>query len=208
MQDVEFKDIYPKKRLPHTIDEREGLDNKGIVTRIATQYLHVVKKFKDLEWDCGKCPKEKLKTLVPDSINEEKSRNLISHIHNLQSIYDHHIKRTYLESQDKDLPILRGCISMPLHLLSIVNWLTHLYERHIKNSHHNDIKNKIASIIDEVEILDVAVNFALYHCSNYLKKGERLSYAFLEKYIEIVTYELKIPKASHACGKNSELLWN
>lgn len=83
---------------------------------------------------------------------------------------------------------------MPLHLLSIINWLSHFYERHAKKSGRNRARNKIASIIDETKLLDIIVNFALFYCSVYLAKGKRLAMDILKKYTEVATYELKIPE--------------
>ncbi len=194
LQEEVFAEIYPKKRLPHTINEKERLDSKKMVARIATQYLGVVRKFEDLRWNCGRYHLKNLKNLIPDRIDEEKSREVMSLIHNLQSTYDHHIKHTFLESQDGCLYELRSHISMPLHLLSIINWLSHFYERHARKTGYDRTRNKIASIIDETKLLDIIVNFALFYCSIYLAKGKRLAMDILKKYTEVATYELKIPE--------------
>ena len=189
-----FRKIYPQKRLPYTIDEEENLNAQKIVAKIATQYLNVVGKFEYFGWNFGKSNLDDLKNIIPNNINEESSRELTALIHNLQSTYDHYIKRTPLESLDGRLARFRGYISMPLHLLSIVNWLSHMYQRHVHTNRRGKVKNKISAIIDESKILDIMVNFALFNANRYLQTGKNLAGDILGKYIEINTCELKVPE--------------
>jgi len=189
-----FREIYPQKRLPYTIDEEKDLDAQKIVAKIATQYLNVIKKFEYFGWDYGKSNSDDLKGTIPNKVNEERSRELITLIHNLQSTYDHYIKRTPLESQDERLQRFRGYISMSLHLLSVVNWLSHFYQRHVHTTRHGSARYEISAIIDGSDILDIMVNFALFYINRYLQTGKNLATDILGKYIEIDTCELKVPK--------------
>lgn len=189
-----FGEVYPQKRLPNTIDEEEDLDAQKIVTKIATHYLSVIDKFEYFGWSLGKCDSDGLKNTIPDKVNEERSRELVALIHNLQSTYDHYIKNTPLELQDEALKRFRGYISMPFHLLSIVNWLSHFYQRHIHTTRHGKGRHEISTIIDEFSVFDIIVNFALFYTSGYLHTGKNLARDILGKYIEIDTCELKVPK--------------
>jgi len=189
-----FKEIYPQKRLPYTIDEEKVLNGRKIVAKIAAQYLRVIEKFNYFGWNCGKSNLDDLKDAIPNKVNEESSRELLALIHNLQSIYDHYIKHTPLESQDEVLRRLRGHISIPLHLLSIVNWLSHLYQRHINTIGGTKTSHEISAIIDKAKILDIIMNFALFYTNRYLQAGRDLARDILGKYIEIDTCELKVPE--------------
>jgi len=189
-----FGEVYPQKRLPYTIDEEEDLNAQKIVTKIATHYLNVIEKFECFEWSFGKCNLDDLKNMIPYKVNEEMSRELVALIHNLQSTYDHYIKHTPLELQDEALKRFRGYISMPFHLLSVVNWLSHLYQRHIQTTRQGKGRHEISAIIDEFSILDIIVNFALFYASEYLHTGKNLAGDILGKYIEIDTCELKVPE--------------
>ncbi len=83
---------------------------------------------------------------------------------------------------------------MPLHLLSVVNWLSHLYQRHIRTTRQGKDGREISAIIDESHILDIMVNFALFYTNRYLQKGKDLASEILGKYTEIDTCELKVPE--------------
>lgn len=188
-----FGEIYPQKRLPYTIDEEENSNPQEIVAKIATQYLNMIEKFEYFGWNYLKNNLDDLKNTIPDKVNEERSRELIAHIHNLQSTYDHYIKNTPLEFQDEGLKRFRGYISMPLHLLSVVNWLSHLYQRHVNTIRYGKGRIQISAIIDKSTILDIVMNFALFYTNRFLQRGKKLAGDILGKYIEIDTCELKVP---------------
>lgn len=189
-----FTKIYHQKRLPYTINEEDDLDAEKIVAKIATQYLNVVEKFNYFSWNCGKRDVDDLKDTIPNKVNEERSREIISLIHNLQSTYDHYIRHTPLELQDKRLKRFRGYISMPLHLLSVVNWLSHLYQRHIHTTRYDNASYQISAIVNASDILDIMMNFAMFYASRCLQIGKNLSNDILGKYIEIDTCEVKVPE--------------
>lgn len=189
-----FTEIYLQKRLPYTIDEEKDINAQKIVAKIATQYLNVVEKFNSFGWNCGKSNLDDLKNTIPNKVNEERSREIISFIHNLQSTYDHYIRHTPLESQDEGLKRFRGYISMPLHLLSGVNWLSHLYQRHVHTTRYGSTRNEISAIINGSDILDIMMNFVMFYTNKCLQTGKNLATDILGKYIEIDTCELKVPE--------------
>jgi len=188
-----FTEIYLQKRLPYTINEEDELDAKKIVAKMATQYLNVVEKFNSFGWNSGKSNVDELRDAIADKVNEEKSRELIFLIHNLQSTYDHYIRHTPLESEDKRLKKFRGYISMPLHLLSVVNWLSHLYQRHINTTRYGSASREISAIVNASDILDIMMNFVIFYTCRYLHTGRNLSNDILGEYIEMDTFELKVP---------------
>jgi phosphotransferase system HPr-like phosphotransfer protein len=189
-----FGEVYPQKRLPYTIDEEGDLDVQKIVVMVSTQYLNVVEKFVGFGWDFGESSLDDLKNAVPDKINEEMSRELVAHIHNLQSSYDHYIRHTPLESQDEGLKALRGHVSMPLHLLSVVNWLSHLYQRHVLALRYGEVRTRVSEIIETSNMLSVVMKFALFYTNRYLETGKKLARDILERYTEIETCELRVPQ--------------
>jgi phosphotransferase system HPr-like phosphotransfer protein len=189
-----FSEIYPQKRLPYTMNEEEGFSAQNIVAGIATQYHRVIEKWEFFEWNLGKTQSGKPKDMVPDVINEERSREVITLIHNLESSYDHYIKRTPLESQDEGLKRFRGYISLPLHLVDVINWLSHMYQRHIHTGMQRAGGSGISRIINETRILDIIVNFALFYANKYLQTGKGLADDILGRYIKIGTCELKVPQ--------------
>jgi phosphotransferase system HPr-like phosphotransfer protein len=189
-----FSEIYPQKRLPYTMNEEEGFTAQKIVAGIATQYHRVIEKWEFFQWNFGKVQLGALKDMIPDAINEERSREVITLIHNLESSYDHYIKRTPLESQDEGLKRFRGYISLPLHLVDAINWLSHMYQRHIHTAIQRGGSSGISHIINTTRILDIMVNFALFYANRYLQTGKGLADDILGRYIKIGTCELRVPQ--------------
>jgi phosphotransferase system HPr-like phosphotransfer protein len=189
-----FREIYPQKRLPYTIDGEEGFDAQKIAAGIGTQYLRMIEKWEYFEWNFGKVNSSVLKDVIPALVNEERSREVITLIHNLQSTYDHYIKHTPLESQDEALKRFRGYISLPLHLLNVINWLSHLYQRHIHTAVRHGRSKEISHIVNGTRILDIMVNYALFYTNEHLQTGKRLADDILGKYITLGTCELRVPE--------------
>lgn len=187
-------EFYPRKRLPYTIDIEEDFNAQKVLTKIASQYLNAIEKFEYFGWNNFEQNSDDLQHIIPNKVNEEKSRELIALIHNLQSTYDHYIKHTPVESQGNGLKKFRGFISISLHLLSIVNWLSHLYQRHIQTTKHDKESCDISSIIDVYHLLDVVLNFVLLYAGRYLETGKTFANEILENYAEVDTWELKIPE--------------
>ena len=49
-----FGEVYPRKRLPYTIDEdeEEATDGRKAIAKIASQYLSISKRFREFEYTC------------------------------------------------------------------------------------------------------------------------------------------------------------
>jgi phosphotransferase system HPr-like phosphotransfer protein len=189
-----FGAFYPQKRLPYTIDEEEDLDVQKIVVKIATEYLIVIEKFTSFGWDFEESHLGDPRDAIPDKINEEMSRELVALIHNLQSSYDHSVRRTPLHTQDLGLRKLRGHISIPLHLLSIVNWLSHLYQRHVLALKYEKARERITAILEASDMFSTVMDFALRYTNTYLEIGKELANDILTKYTERDTCKLKVPQ--------------
>jgi hypothetical protein len=187
-------EFYPQKRLPYTIDEEAESDARKVLAKVASQYLGVISKVENFGWNHEANHSDSHGNLVPHKIDEERSREVAAFIHSLQSTYDHHIRRTPLEAQDESLKRFRSFVSMPLHLMSIVNWLSHLYQRHILTARHGKGRKGIRFLVDGSKIMDIMVHFALFHANRYLQAGKDLAREILEKYTEVGTCELKVPE--------------
>jgi hypothetical protein len=193
LREDSFGEVYPQKRLPYTIDEEAESDARKVLAKVASQYLGVVTKVENFGWNDAANHSDQHGNLVPHKVDEERSREVAAIIHNLQSTYDQHIRRTPLEAQDQSLKRFRGFVSMPLHLMSIVNWISHLYQRHILASRQAKDGKGIGSIVDGRRIMDIMVRFALFHANRYLQAGKELAREILVKYTEVGTCELKVP---------------
>ena len=69
-----FGELYPRKRLPFTIDEEESLNAQKVIASIATQYLNMFEKFDYFGWSDIKGDPESPRDLIPIKVDEERSR--------------------------------------------------------------------------------------------------------------------------------------
>jgi phosphotransferase system HPr (HPr) family protein len=115
-------------------------------------------------------------------------------IHSVQSDYDTYIKNTRIEQTYPDLKVLRGYVSLPLHLMEAVVWLSHFYERHEDEIRSGECKTKITTLVSKHMLLDRTVNFVFYHTTYFLQKGDSLSDGLLKRLSKTVSYELPVPK--------------
>jgi hypothetical protein len=88
---------------------------------------------------------------------------------------------------------MRGCISIALHLAEIATALTHFYERHESELRHETVRDKIESLIDKKTIMNLIVNYCLFHCYSHLEKGNGFAKDFLKSYVVIDSIRIPIP---------------
>ena len=128
-EQIEFNDIEVNKRLPRNVADDEVNDEEGRIIEVCEKIKYISKLMNE-----SKIFKmdniDEIKLAVLRKFNENRARKYKNLIHNIQSDFDTYVKNTKLETDYKELKILRGYISMPLHLLEISLWLAHFYERH------------------------------------------------------------------------------
>lgn len=184
---------YRQKRLPNTMNE-DGSGNASMIAgKIASKYLNIHDDFVGLKWpewlDAGS-----LLERIPRQISEEHAREICSRLHSLQSIYDHHLRHSHLEMQDSRLKTFRACITIPLHLMRIVELLSHFYQRHILVNRGSDGAKRIAAVMEEHGAAEKALRFSLLISGWRLDMGKGLAKSLLEKYTVIDTVELHVPR--------------
>ena len=192
IKEEDFLDIASNKMLPHNLDDGFSLKEEENVVKIASDYLNIMRDHEDFKID-RTYSIEEIETLIPEYISEEKLRRFELRIHNLQSLYDTYIKDTKIETDNLALNSMRGCISIALHLAEIATTLTHFYERHEIELRHEMVRDKIESIIDKKTILNLIVNYCLFHCYSHLEKGNDFAKAFLKSYVVIESVSVPIP---------------
>ena len=90
--------------------------------------------------------------------------------------------------------MLRGHISMTLHLLEVVLWLCHFYERHEDEIRAGECKRKISEMVDKRELLSQIINFAFYYSHNFMISGSELTEEVMKNFIKIGRIEVPIPQ--------------
>ena len=189
----EFSDIEANKRLPKNITEDEVKDEDDRIVEICEKIQEVAKRMQTIKISPTNDLNE-LKKLVPYKINETRSRAFKEMVHSVQSDYDTYVKHTKLEYENPMIKNLRGHISMTLHLLEVVLWLTHFYERHEDEIRAGECKRKIAAMVDKGQLLSQVVNFAFKYSLQFILKGSELAEDILKQFVKVGRIEVPIPK--------------
>ena len=189
----EFSDIESNKRLPRNIAEDEVKDEEEQIIELCDKIQEVAQNMQKIKINFGN-DLVTLKKMVPYKINERKARAFKEDVHSLQSDYDTYIKNTKLEYEYPTIKNLRGHISMTLHLLEVVLWLCHFYERHEDEIRPGECKSKIAEMVNKTELLSQIINFGFYYSNKFMNNGSESAEEVIKNFIKIGRIEVPIPK--------------
>jgi len=190
---IEFSEIETNKSLPRNIAEDEVKDEEHRIIEICEKIKHVAKIMKDSKVQRIEDIKD-LKLAVLQKFNEKRARMYKNLVHNIQSDFDTFIKNTKLEMNYSEVKIMRGYISMPLHLLEVALWLAHFYERHEDEIRHGESKKRISVLVNKETLLDKIMNFGFYYSQYFVAEGKKLADDILDCFSKIVRVELPIPQ--------------
>lgn len=191
--DRAFSKIHISRRLPKNLHEDDLKDNEERIIALSRRFRNVAKLSKETNLERF-YKKEAEIPVIPKIIDETKVQNFKNILQGIQSDYDTYIKNTFLEKNDKNLIKLRGFTSISLHLLEIVRWLSHFFERHADEVRTGGIKEKFTQIVDRKEGLNTIINFAFFYSNDYLQKGKLVAEKILSKYTIKARYKLSPPK--------------
>ena len=189
----EFSEIETNKRLPRTILEDEVKEEQERVIELCHKYRKVAKMVKDMGVERNNDP-EAFRHVIPSKLDEKLVRMFKELVHSVQSEYDTYVKNTRLEQAREDLKNMRGYISMPLHLLEVVLWLAHFYERHEDDIRHGECRQQISRVVSKDVLLKQIFNFGFHYSKYYLQEGDKLVKNILMGFVEIVKAEVPIPQ--------------
>ena len=190
---IEFSDIESNKRLPCNVAEDEVKDEEERVIEVCEKIKHISRLMNDTKIDQTEDISE-LKLAVLKTYNEKRARIHKNLIHNIQSDFDTYIKNTKLEVSHQELKVLRGYVSMPLHLLEVSLWLAHFYERHEDEIRPGENRKRISIIVNKDLLLDKIINFGFFYSQYFINEGNILADEILKYFAKVVTVELPIPK--------------
>lgn len=183
-----YEEHLPPGRLEQNLATRKSETVAKTVTLLATAFLNLAAESKPT-LPSGDVGPEEYEEYLNASITEERLRSLEFRFHNLQSLYDTYVSKTETEDLDPDLSILRGHISVVMHLLRMATDFAHYYERHIQRKHQNR-----GGYNDPQPLLECLMNYAVSFAGNYLASAELLCQNMLKRYTEIGTIEVTVPQ--------------
>ena len=168
-EQIEFNDIEVNKRLPRNVADDEVNDEEGRIIEVCEKIKYISKLMNE-----SKLIKmdniDDIKLAVLRKFNEKRARKYKNLIHNVQSDFDTYVKNTKFETDYKELKILRGYISMPLHLLEISLWMAHFYERHEDEIRPGENRRKISLLVNKDILLGKLLILVFFIVIILLKK--------------------------------------
>ena len=187
-----FAEKLPSGRLPHDLARRKIEAVSKTVSLLATAFLNLAAESRKI------LPHRKPKSNaslyeLTDVISEEKVRSLELRFHNLQSLYDTFVSTTETEVFDNDLPVLRGHISVVLHLLRTARDFAHYFERHAGPTTQQVPQTRKRLVEPEI-LLETLIDYSISYVSQFLACAEKLCQEMLKRYTEIGTVEVLVPQ--------------
>ena len=189
---LSFKEELPEGKLPHLCERRPIETASETVIFLATAFLNLAAGSKDVRAAARAKPKD-YASYVANSVSEENLRSLQLKFHNLQSLYDTFVSGTEATELDPELPVLRGHISVVLHLLRTATLFAHHYERHI-NKRLCEARTRQGPFVKADQLLSILMNYSIAHASLYIDSAVNLCQEKLKRYAEVVQIELPVPQ--------------
>ena len=185
--------IELNKRLPKNILDDDVKEERERVIDLCQKYRKIAKLIQEIKIDSSD-DAESFRGLMASKLNEKIIRMYKEHIHSVQSEYDTYVKNTSLEKENEELAKFRGYVSMPLHLLEVMLWLCHFYERHEDDIRHGECKQRISRMVNKDELLGNIVNFGFYFSKHFLREGDKIAGEILGRFNKNIRTEVNIPK--------------
>jgi hypothetical protein len=153
---------------------------------LATNLLNLAEKSTWLDI-YRKIEPDQYHTCIPDVVSEERLRSLSNNFHSLQSLYDTYLSGSDIAEMDKNLPVMRGHITVIFHLLDTAETLTHFYERHASKNWNKKLKPPISN----KELLGIIIGYFVAYSDKYIIAATELCRDILKSYA--VQGEIVVP---------------
>ena len=184
-----FTELFPEGRLQNNLKRRKTRFPSRIAINLATSFLNLAEESKGLKI-YKKISKRDYRGCIPEIISEERMRILENKFHNLQSIYDTHLQLSDIAQHDKNLPVLRGQISVVYHLLETATVLVHYVERH---ANYFSRKWKYRRHIEESQCVNVLMEYFISYCDKFIVSSQEVCRTVLRQYSVSGSITVNIP---------------
>jgi len=124
-----YAETLPSGRLPDDLATRKIETVPKTISLLATSFLNLSAECKQA-LPKGSVESNAILCNYIGPVSEDKLRSFELRFHNLQSLYDTYVSTTEAEGIDPEIPVLRGHISVVLHLLRTARDFAHYIERH------------------------------------------------------------------------------
>lgn len=193
---VVFPSITSPEILEYDIDDENKDIQKKHIVKIASEFLSISGKFDELGF-FEPYEMEKIRSIVPDKINEVEVRRFEMLVHNLQSAFDTYVLHGGYRYGNRKLKQLRSYFSVVFHLLQMMGRLLHFYERHLHRTSFKSIylraQEQLSKRVNPDALLDYTINFGLFYACHFLNTGRQLAREILNENVERGQIKVGIP---------------
>jgi len=193
-----FPGIATGERLEHNIDDFDNRDGqKKNLTVIASDFLEIIEDFGQFSF-YERYDSQRIRELVPETVNEVAIRRFEMLVHNLQSSFDSYVVHGDFPTEKTKLKALRSHFSIAFHILQVVGRLLHFYERHLHDvdykRKYKSVSQSLCEIIDPDVLLDRAVNYGLFYVRHFFSNGKETAVEILNENIDRSSVRVGIPQ--------------
>ncbi len=186
-----YSETLPPGRLPHDLATRKLETVSQTISLLATAFLNLSAECKQA-LPKGQVQSDSFLCEYIGPVSEDKLRSLELRFHNLQSLYDTYVSTTVAEGIDEELPVMRGHISVVLHLLRTARDFAHYIERHA-GPYQAKLPPHRKRLVEPETLLQIMLNYSIHFVVQYLTCAEKLCRDMLKRYTEIETIEVPVP---------------
>lgn len=186
-----YEEALPPGRLPHDVETRKIDNVYETVTLLATAFLNLSEETRSLRGVSMPEPDDCCH-FKSDVLNQETLCNLEDQFHNLQSLYDTYVCDTDVEDVDSDLLVLRGHISVAMHLLSVGCSLAGYFQRYVYVAKEGSA-DSLNSLVRADELLQVLIRYAIGYTVVDTLAARDLCHSMLKRYVEETAIDVSIP---------------
>jgi len=195
----DFMKVSTGTILDSNISEVSEDSQKKYIVKIASEFLSVAKNFNKLRF-YEPYSTEKIKEIVPATVNEVEMRRFEMLVHNLQSSFDTYVIHGGYSRKFENIKLkqLRSSFSVTFHLIQELGRMLHFYERHLHKSGYKNVykrvQEKLSTLVNPEVLLDRMINYGLFYACHFLSNGKKLAEKILNENIERKTITVSIPK--------------
>ena len=186
-----YEESLPPGRLPHDVETRHIDNVYETVTLLATAFLNLSEETRGLR--AVRMPEpDDCCHFKSDVVNQEALCNLEDQFHNLHSLYDTYVCDTDVEDVDSDLMVLRGHISVAMHLLSVGSSLASYFQRYVYVAKEG-LADSLNSLVRADDLLQVLIRYTIGYTVVHTLAARDLCQLMLNRYVEETMIDVSIP---------------
>ena len=179
-------------RLPQDVDAAESIDERERIVDLATSFVAVCDEVARAPVPDGDDPAVR-REFVRSGFGPASAQETRVRMHAIQSTYDSAVAATPLEAADAHLKVLRGYVSILLHLTEAVAYMLQLHSRLEDDVRSASVKARTRPLVPPDELLRWALAFGLANTALCVTEARGPAREIIERYGRTKDVVLDLP---------------